>query len=65
MVELSADMSERMFRVHFDSSDYKTVSCKECLDYRLGQCEGKNYRGAECFACIEKHAKASHSVTKH
>ena len=65
MVELSADMSQKMFQIHFGASDYRAITCKKCLDYRVGQCDGKDYRGAECLRCIETHAKASHSIDTH
>ena len=65
MVVLPGQVTSRAFTVHFDADTYESVTCKDCWDYRTGQCEGKGYRGLECYDCIVKHAAAAHEIRVH
>jgi hypothetical protein len=50
----------KMFKLHFADSDYETVTCRDCIDYQLRQCDGKGYVGYECVQCIREHATIAH-----
>jgi|GEM_PF-3918723 len=65
MDAVPTDSDRRAFSLHFDTENYASVSCKQCLDYRLRQCEGHDYHGYECFTCIVSHAKAVHRLAAH
>ena len=58
-------LTRKMFVLHFSSEDCAAVTCRDCIDYKIRQCQGRGYAGQECLACMERHLADSHGMVLH
>jgi hypothetical protein len=59
------DLTKRIFQLHFSTDDHTSVTCRDCLDYKLRQCPGRDYSGIECLKCMGTHLIESHGMVLH
>lgn len=50
----------KMIKLHFVDENHTRITCRDCIDYQLRQCDGKGYTGDECIKCIQAHADLMH-----